>query len=170
MDTERIYREFIAHRRSLVVLDGERHHVLPRALGGGDEDSNLVLLSRGDHLFAHVLLARIHGGSMLHAVALMLQDGKYCGRVSRTWFALVREEWRAVCGQHMKGRAQSPRHLANRARAMRGNQNTTGYKQSPEHVAARIKSGWKHTPDAIEKMRQKTLERYARNRGERSWR
>lgn len=168
MDYERIYRAFIENRRARQPeLGGERHHILPRALGGGDEEENLVTLSPSDHLFAHILLAKIHGGSMLHAVALMLNDGKYRGRVSRTWFARIRGEWKAVCGSHIRGKAQSPRHLANRARAMRGNTNTLGYKQSPEHVAARIRTGWKHTPEAIEKIRQAALNRHSRSRGER---
>lgn len=161
MDYNRIYHDFIVSRQDKVV-SGERHHIVPRALGGGDEDTNLIVLTPGDHLFAHMLLAKIHGGSMLHAVALMLNDGKYRGRVSRTWFAKVRDDWRATCGQHAKGRPQGTEHLRRRSEAMLGNKNTTGYKQSAEHIAARIRpAGWRHSEETREKQRIIALTRRA---------
>lgn len=66
MDYQRIYREFIADRKSKPKPSGytERHHILPRSLGGGNEPKNLISLTAEDHLFAHVLLAKAYGGAM----------------------------------------------------------------------------------------------------------
>jgi hypothetical protein len=73
------YQRLIAKAKARVCLHGyvERHHILPRALGGNDDSSNLVALSAREHFVAHVLLAKIHGGNMWQAVILM-SGGKYC--------------------------------------------------------------------------------------------
>lgn len=74
MDYGRIYREFIADRRGREpFLQGytERHHILPRCLGGGDEPDNLIDMTAEDHFFAHLLLAKMHGGRLWFAVIRM---------------------------------------------------------------------------------------------------
>lgn len=80
MDYQRIYREFIADRKRRDVPEGysERHHIVPRCMGGGDEANNIIRLTPEDHYFAHVLLAKIHGGKLwLSLVAMVnLTDGK----------------------------------------------------------------------------------------------
>jgi hypothetical protein len=38
----------------------ERHHVLPKSMGGSDEENNLVYLSARCHYLAHYLLFKIH--------------------------------------------------------------------------------------------------------------
>lgn len=40
----------------------ENHHILPRCLGGGDGDDNLVLLTAREHFVAHRLLVKIYSG------------------------------------------------------------------------------------------------------------
>lgn len=73
MDYSRIYVDFIDDRRSAPDPNGysEKHHVLPRCLGGTDDADNLIDLTPEDHYFAHLLLARIHGGKLWHAVECM---------------------------------------------------------------------------------------------------
>lgn len=84
MDYKRVYAEFIKDRREKEArLEGysERHHIVPRALGGGDEVGNLIRLTAEDHFFAHLVLAKIHGGKMISALWRMLQrTGLHWGR------------------------------------------------------------------------------------------
>jgi hypothetical protein len=54
----------------------EKHHILPRSLGGSDDSSNLVTLTSREHFVAHMLLAKIHGGVMWQALIIM-KKGKY---------------------------------------------------------------------------------------------
>lgn len=74
MDYVRIYADFIKDRRAReATLTGytERHHILPRCMGGGDDPGNLISLTPEDHYFAHLLLAKAHGGrnwASLHAM------------------------------------------------------------------------------------------------------
>lgn len=77
MNYKAIYEQFIDDRRgkeAALSASGEYrevHHVRPRALGGDNQPSNLISLTPEDHLFAHLLLAKIHGGSMWVAFSLM---------------------------------------------------------------------------------------------------
>lgn len=74
MDYRRIYSEFIADRRTkeaALVGYTERHHIGPKSLGGTEEPTNLIRLTAEDHFFAHLLLAKMHGGGMWTAVRRM---------------------------------------------------------------------------------------------------
>lgn len=58
----------------------ESHHIFPKCLGGTDDPENLVDLSAREHYIAHILLAKIHGGTLWHAVNLMGRLQKYSNR------------------------------------------------------------------------------------------
>lgn len=98
MDYARIYAEFIADRLAKQPEKPayfERHHVMPKSLGGGDEPENIIRLTPEDHLFAHLLLAKIHGGKMwvaVHAMCYLLNDstGMHRKYANRAKFGYVR--------------------------------------------------------------------------------
>lgn len=58
----------------------ERHHIVPRSLGGDDSKSNLVYLTGREHIICHVLLTRMTIGinkkSMQHAICGMARSSK----------------------------------------------------------------------------------------------
>lgn len=88
MDYKRIYAEFIKDRREKEKgLSGyvERHHILPRAMGGDNSRENLIRLTAEDHFFAHLCLAKIHGGKLWAPIAFMVGGGRkdYAPVVSR---------------------------------------------------------------------------------------
>ena len=93
-----VYNDFIQNRRTKEAslrLSGayvEKHHIYPRALGGEDISDNLISLIPEDHIRAHILLARIHGGAMYAPLSMML--GKHRARIAtkieRKAFALRR--------------------------------------------------------------------------------
>lgn len=79
MNYQKIYSAFIADRRTreqtAQLLDmTEGHHILPRTLGGDDSPRNIIRLTPEDHFFAHLLLAKIHGGKMWYALRSMSWD------------------------------------------------------------------------------------------------
>jgi hypothetical protein len=87
MNYQRIYNDFIADRRiKEQTLTGysEKHHILPRSLGGLDSAENLIRISADDHLMAHMLLAKIHGGIMWHALNSMALPHRNSMRSSLT--------------------------------------------------------------------------------------
>lgn len=74
MDYKEHYNRLIARGLSR-TFDGytERHHILPRCLGGTDEPQNLVRLTAEEHYVAHQLLIRIHPNShkLVNATMMM---------------------------------------------------------------------------------------------------
>lgn len=60
----RYYQQLISSRRLLVrsksdIVKYERHHILPKSLGGNNTKLNLILLTGREHYIAHLLLVRI---------------------------------------------------------------------------------------------------------------
>lgn len=62
MNYQKIYNDLIEKRKEFPYIDGysERHHILPRSLGGSDDKDNLVRLSAKEHYIAHLLLCKIY--------------------------------------------------------------------------------------------------------------
>lgn len=73
MNYQRIYNQIIERAQSRGSVDGycEKHHIVPKALGGLDISENLVELTAREHFVAHWLLARVHGGKMWYAFQMM---------------------------------------------------------------------------------------------------
>ena len=78
----------------------EKHHILPRSLGGSDDPKNIIKLTAREHFFAHLLLAKIHGGTMWAALAYMSRGGTKSAkgvRIGARLYAKIRDhdiEWR----------------------------------------------------------------------------
>lgn len=53
----------------------ERHHIIPRCMGGDDDNTNLVALTPEEHFLAHILLVKIHPDhrNLIFAVQKMTQ-------------------------------------------------------------------------------------------------
>lgn len=66
-----------ARRRSPISM-GERHHILPKSMGGTNDQSNLVLLTPREHFICHLLLSKFTTGSnkykMTAALCLMVKN------------------------------------------------------------------------------------------------
>jgi hypothetical protein len=61
MNYQKIYDSLIAKRKENKPAGyTEKHHILPRALGGSDDPSNLVVLTGREHWIAHLLLWKIN--------------------------------------------------------------------------------------------------------------
>ena len=64
-----------AQERPAVSTYAEKHHILPRSMGGTDAPSNLVIFTAREHFLAHWLLYRIHRTpAMARAFRLMTND------------------------------------------------------------------------------------------------
>lgn len=63
MDYQKIYNELMNSRKNRIVHENnyyEKHHIIPKCLGGTNEKSNLVILTFREHYIAHLLLSKIH--------------------------------------------------------------------------------------------------------------
>lgn len=105
MNYAAIYQRFILSRRGTecaLVKPYDVHHIRPRALGGSDDPENLIRLAPEDHLFAHILLARIHGGQMVRAAYGMLRGKRYAGRRTRREYDWLRREASKEAGDRVR--------------------------------------------------------------------
>ena len=72
MQTQTIYSALVNRRKTHPATGRvEKHHIVPKSLGGSDNKSNLVSLTPREHYVAHRLLAKMHGGPMWAALAFM---------------------------------------------------------------------------------------------------
>ncbi len=78
MNYKKIYDQLI-ERAKMRTLEGysENHHIIPKCMGGSNELDNFVALTGREHFIAHLLLAKIYGGPLVHALWLMSIMGKY---------------------------------------------------------------------------------------------
>lgn len=78
MNYQRVYNLIIENRKSNPIMGYvERHHIIPRSIGGSDASENIVKLSAREHFICHLLLTKIHKGlpsyyKMLRAFVMML--------------------------------------------------------------------------------------------------
>ena len=76
MNYNRIYNNLIsrAQNRPLPTEYTELHHILPTAMGGTDDQENLVRLTLKEHLIAHLLLTKFGDRNQWSSVEAILQD------------------------------------------------------------------------------------------------
>ena len=74
MDYNRVYNQLIdrAKNRKLTCYI-EKHHIIPKCMGGGDDAENIVDLTAREHFLAHKLLVEIHptNHKLLYSLWLM---------------------------------------------------------------------------------------------------
>lgn len=108
MDYPRIYSQLIERARTR-VLDGyvERHHVIPRCMGGSDEISNLVQLTPEEHFLAHVLLVKIHPEEKNLILAVQKMTVGHKGRRSRKLYGWLKRKHSARMRELQSGAGNS---------------------------------------------------------------
>ena len=91
MNYTSIYRKLIERARIRENHEyTERHHVIPRCLGGSDDVDNIVRLTPEEHYLAHQLLVKMHPGNrkLLSAATMMTANrkgNKVYGWLRRAW-------------------------------------------------------------------------------------
>ncbi len=62
MNYEKIYNNLCNRGREKRELHGycEKHHIIPKCLGGLDNEDNITILTFREHFIAHLLLTKIH--------------------------------------------------------------------------------------------------------------
>jgi len=100
----RFYYNIISNAQSR-ILEGysEKHHIIPRALGGDDSPDNLVNLTAREHFICHMLLVKMTEGKdynkMLSAYIIMSGRKIYNSRQ----YNIFREEYSKMNSQLRSG-------------------------------------------------------------------
>lgn len=111
MDYQKIYDQLIERARNRVP-EGyvERHHVIPRCMGGADKKENLVALYPEEHFTAHALLLKIyknteHRFALAKAVQKMTVGHK--GKRARKLYGWLKREFALAQSECQSGRGNS---------------------------------------------------------------
>ena len=75
MDYKRHYDKLIENSKNRILGEdvySEKHHIIPKCLGGNNEKSNIVRLLPKEHYIAHLLLFRLHPSNQKLAYAFWM--------------------------------------------------------------------------------------------------
>lgn len=99
MNYQRIYNQLIARAQSR-KFDGyvERHHVIPKCLGGSDDSKNIVELTPEEHYVAHQLLVKMYPTSeqLLYAARMMTVEGSGQTRNNKE-YGWLKKRYNKIC-------------------------------------------------------------------------
>lgn len=119
------YKKFIDALRSQRI-DGyfEKHHILPRSMGGSDDASNIICLTLRQHYIAHWMLWKAYGGKMAVAFDYMNGIKKYGYRLTGRTIKMLSED---------VSKRRSERTVSAETREKQ-RQAKFGRKLTPEHI------------------------------------
>jgi hypothetical protein len=84
------------------VIEGytEKHHVIPRCMGGSDDEDNIVKLTPEEHYLAHQLLLKLHPshGGLAKAAHMLCT-----GRPTNKYYGWVRRKFAEAQSQSIMG-------------------------------------------------------------------
>ena len=113
-----IYYKIIERAKSRIISGYvEKHHVIPKSLGGTNDKNNIVKLTAREHFICHLLLTKMTSGEkrkkMLYAVFYLTGSGKAKERHNilkgSRLFQSLREEYALHVSKQKKGCKQPPR-------------------------------------------------------------
>lgn len=119
-----------AQLRSTPLSYSEKHHIIPKSIGGQDSKNNLVHLSGREHFICHWLLIKITTGSnrekMIYAlngmrrVSRTHQQERYITKITSRVFANLKEEFSKIHSARLTGRTMSTEQKAKISAAGKG--------------------------------------------------
>ena len=95
----------------ILITYTEKHHIIPRSLGGDDSSANLVNLTAREHFICHWLLTKIHIGEakhkMLHALRMLraekIGQARYKTKITARVYANLKEEYALLQSDKLTG-------------------------------------------------------------------
>jgi len=117
-----IYR---AKARPKIMSYTEKHHIIPKSLGGSDSTENLAVLTAREHFICHMLLVRMTTGTsrykMIHAAIGMKRKRSYQDRyINSRLYETVRKEFATISSVRNKGKTLSDATRAKMSAAGKG--------------------------------------------------
>lgn len=145
------YERLIARARGRSLVGyRERHHVLPRCMGGGDEKGNIVELTGEEHYVAHQLLAKQYPQNSRLVFAAVSMSTRCSGNKAYGWL-------RRKLSESMRGNNPSQETREKIARSRRGKRNPAVSEANKRRVVSdetrakmsATRRGKKQSPGAI---------------------
>ena len=108
MNYQRIYNEIVDRAKLREIQEGiyyESHHILPKSMGGSNDEDNLVNLTAKEHYLCHWLLYKIHKTASMACAWRFMTYGhkKMSGRYTSRSFKYAREAYAKEMSIRMSG-------------------------------------------------------------------
>lgn len=106
------YNQIVANGATTKLPGHEHHHILPRSLGGTDNESNLIYITAREHFVCHWLLTKIYPTGeehwkMLNALRMMRAENKnqqrYHTKITSRVYAKLKEEYSRLQSERFSG-------------------------------------------------------------------
>jgi len=114
----------IINRAQSRILNGysERHHIIPKSLGGLDSQENIAILTAHEHYVCHKLLTKMVCSDAKHKMNLaafrMSHSNKYHNRhkITGSEYARLKENFAKSISELKKGKPGIPRSIETRTK------------------------------------------------------
>jgi len=131
MNYQKIYNQ-IVDRGKVRILEGysERHHIIPKCMGGNDEESNLVELTAREHFICHWLLYRMYpnDSKIAFGFVMMCKTNNTNGR-NYIVSSRVYEEAKLAFSEHMAALPRTYEWKTNMSNGHRGKKLSENHKK-----------------------------------------
>ncbi len=156
MDYQKIYSNLIQKRKSVLLENQytEKHHIVPKCLGGSDDEDNLVVLTPEEHFLAHQLLVKIYPEHKGLKYALYMMTKAPNGRRNNNkLYGWIKRDYEAnrIQSSGFLGRKHKPETIE-KMKAARSKQIIT---EETKQKISSTKKGVKMTPEALASIREK---------------
>lgn len=119
----------------------EKHHVIPRSLGGSNDEYNYVLLTAKEHFVCHHLLTKCVVGKNAYSVKHAFSQMVYCGNFTptarhydkaRSFYAIQgrSKEWRQNISNALRGRKMPREYVEKMKKRLTGRKLTNEHKEN----------------------------------------
>jgi hypothetical protein len=149
--------ELLINKTKTRVLDNkvytEKHHILPKSLGGSNSLSNIVVLTGREHFIAHMLLAHIYGKGMWQAAIMMKHSPNNVRKINSRLYQIAKTNWSIY--QTGKKRENSVGEAISKAKLGKKLSDETKQKMSLVRKGkprAGDPEKWKHSDESKKKM------------------
>jgi len=148
MDYQKIYNQIIERAKNR-MLEGykEKHHIIPKCLGGDNSENNLVELTAREHFLCHMLLCEIYPNEnkLKHALFLMAIGKQKIKEKTYVIGSRVYERLKSEYSQMLIGKKQSQETREKKSKSMKGKivSNETKQKISETNFGRKITWGGK---------------------------
>lgn len=109
---EKWYNKIVLNGKNEKLPGHEHHHILPKSLGGTDDNSNLVYITAREHFVCHWLLTKIYPTGeehwkMLNALRMMRAENKnqqrYDTKITSRVYSKLKEEYANLQSERYRG-------------------------------------------------------------------
>lgn len=153
MDYQKHYYTMMERAKSR-LLEGyvERHHIIPKCLGGSNDLDNLVQLTPEEHYVAHQLLIKMYPGNhkLVFAAKMMTVNQPRGKRTTRKMYGWIRRKW-------IESASVAPRKPRKKETKPRNRVYVVSEAQK-QKVSASLKArNYHHSPETRERIRQSNI-------------